>query len=266
MKKIIAIGAITLSLIVASYWLSTLKGPYTTETANTQKTLVVGTNVGYPPFIFTDVDGSVTGFDAGVAAALAEQMGRTLVIKDMAFDALLLALTHGSVDMIIGGISITKARKETGLLIPYYGTAVDKVALFYQGTSALKNISLEEAATQNLSICTQAGSIFEEIIQAFPGIRLKTLPDISDICLEISQGHSDIGLLDTDSVAALVRSKSLLKSHTITLAPDKVTEGFGLGVATTNTALRQEVTTALQQLKTDGVIAQLARTWFEKEI
>jgi polar amino acid transport system substrate-binding protein len=266
MKKIIAIGAITLSLIIASYWLSTRTGPYTTETATIQKTLIVGTNVGYPPFIFTDVDGSVTGFDAGVAAALAEQMGRTLIIKDMAFDALLLALTHGSVDIIIGGISITKARKTTGLLIPYYGTAVDKVALFYQSSSMLQNISLEEAAAQNVSVCTQAGSVFEEIIHAFPGIQLKTLPDISDICLEVSQGHSDIGLLDTDSVAALVRSKPLLKSHTITLKPEQVTEGFGLGVATTNSTLRREITTALEQLKADGAIAQLARIWFEKEI
>lgn len=266
MKKIIAISALALSLIVISYWLHTSRGQHTIETATTKKTLIVGTNVGYPPFIFTDTNGAVTGFDAGVAAALAEQMDRTLVIKDMAFDALLLALTHGSVDIIIGGISITKARKATGLLVPYYGSSVDKVALFYQAESILDGISLAEAAERTLSVCTQAGSVFEEVIQEFHGIKLKTLPDISDICLEVSQGHCDIGLLDTDSVRALVRSKPSLSSHTIVLAPEQVIEGFGLGVAPSNTALKKEVTTALDQLKADGVIAQLARTWFEKEI
>jgi len=265
MKKII--GSITLILLLAaaSYWLQTQQGPYTTTAANTKQPLIVGTNVGYPPFIFTNPDGTITGFDAAVAAAIAAQLDRPLIIKDMAFDALLLAVSQGSVDMIIGGLSITQTRKATGLLIPYYGTKVDTLSLFYQNESTVHGITLDQAAAQQLSVCTQAGSVFEEIAQNYPGIRIKTLPDISDICIEVSHGHSDIGLLDTDSVRSLVRSKPTLASHTITLPPDQVIEGFGLGIATTNTALRTAVTAALEQLTADGVIAELTRQWFKGE-
>ena len=59
--------------------------------------LVVGTNVGYPPFILRNEQGQITGFDFDVSAEIAKRLGRPLVVKDMSFVALLLALPHGSV-------------------------------------------------------------------------------------------------------------------------------------------------------------------------
>ncbi len=264
MKKIISALSIITLLASVSYWLSTQRGAHSLETATHTPPLIVGTNVGYPPFIFTNPDGSITGFDAAVAAAIADELGRPLIIKDMAFDALLLALTQGSVDMIIGGLSITQARKATGLLIPYYGTTVTTLALFYQKESTLHGSTLAAAAEKQLTVCTQAGSVFEEILSYYPGITIKTVPDISDICIAVAQGHADLGLLDTDSVRALVRTQPVLAAHEITIPADQVIEGFGIGIAAANTTLRAQVHDALSRLTHDGVMAQLAALWFSK--
>lgn len=231
-------------------------------TSRTTDTLVVGTNVGYPPFIFTNESGNPIGFDVDVATAIAHKLNKQLVIKDMAFDALLLALTHGSVDMIIGGISLTQARKKTGLLIPYYGTSINTVALFYPKTRPHPHCTLASAAEQQLTICTQAGSMFEEILTSLPGMVVKTLPDISDIVLEVTRGTSDCGLLDTDSVRSLTATSQDLESHIITIPPYLRIEGFGIGITPQNEELRNAVIAVINALRHEGTIAAYAEKWF----
>jgi len=248
-------------VIGAGYWLMH-RSTESTPTLHEPRTLVVGTNVGYPPFIFTNESGEPIGFDVDVATAIAHKLNKQLVIKDMAFDALLLALTHGSVDMIIGGISLTQARKKTGLLIPYYGSTINTVALFYPKTRPHPSCTLASAAEQQLTICTQAGSMFEEILTSLPGMIVKTLPDISDIVLEVTRGTSDCGLLDTDSVRSLTTTSQDLESHIITIPPYLRIEGFGIGIAPQNEELRNAVITVINDLRHEGTIAAYAEKWF----
>ena len=254
---------ITLLLVATSFWLYTIKKESSPHTlSRDQTTLIVGTNVGYPPFIFTDETGKQVGFDVDVAHAIGTQLNRTVVIKDMAFDALLLALNSGSVDMLIGGLSLTAARKKTGLLIPYYGDRVTHVSCFYPRNSSYANYTLAECDAHELTVCTQAGSLFEELLTAYPRIKIKTLPDIADIFLEVTKGNSDIGLLDTDSVRALVKTSAELAAHTIVLGDETQIDGFGIGVTPKDQELRKALEQAVAELRTNGTIQKLATHWF----
>lgn len=263
MSKKILITATTVLLTAACWWLYTIKKDHMPHALNADATtLVVGTNVGYPPFIFTDETGAQVGFDVDVARALGAKLQRKVVIKDMAFDALLLALKSGAVDMLIGGLSLTAARKKTGLLIPYYGDRVTHAACFYARTSPYANYTLAECDAHELTVCTQAGSLFEELLAAYPRIQVKTLPDIADIFLEVTKGNSDLGLLDTDSVRALVKSSDQLAAHTITLDPETQIDGFGIGVTPKDAELRAQLEQAVAELRADGTIQTLASHWF----
>jgi len=259
MNKKIAIIFATLTLLVCGYWLTTLTRQGITHAI---APLTVGTNVGYPPFVFSDENGTVVGFDVDVATAIAQKLHRPLLIKDMAFDALLLALANGSLDMIIGGISITASRKKTGLLLPHYGERVSSVSCFYPAASEHRNLTLEEIAAKKLRVCTQAGSVFEDIINNHSGIVLKTLPDISDLCFEVLHGESDMGILDVDSVKTMVQTQQELASHEVALRPEETIDGFGLGVSDRNPALRTEIAETIATLKADGSIDALAKKWF----
>lgn len=224
--------------------------------------LIVGTNVGYPPFIITDENGHVTGFDFEVARAIAETLGRDLVVKDMAFDAVLLALRQGSVDMVIGGLSITQTRKKTGMMMPYYGDGAQSVAFFYPTNSTGKSLSLVGAAAQGAALCTQAGSLFEEIIEQYAGVRLKTLPDISDLYLEVINGNCVAGVLDVDTVRSLVQSSEGLSWHEVALPEAQQIGGFGVGVMPNNQPLRTQVEEAIAELRKNKAIKKLAKKWF----
>ena len=72
--------------------------------------IIVGTSDDYPPYAFNQ-NGEVVGFDIDLAQAVANQLGKKMAIKTMAFDLLLLELQNGTIDMIAAGMSPTPERR-----------------------------------------------------------------------------------------------------------------------------------------------------------
>ena len=75
--------------------------------------LVVATNAAFAPFEYTE-DGGKTylGIDMEIAALLAEELGKELVILDMDFDAVCLNVQQKKCDIAMAGLTITEDRKE----------------------------------------------------------------------------------------------------------------------------------------------------------
>ena len=79
-------------------------------------TLVVGLSADYPPYEFTaKVDGKTkyVGIDIDLAKQFAKDMGVKLVIKNMNFDSLLVALETHKVDAVISGMNPTTERQKS---------------------------------------------------------------------------------------------------------------------------------------------------------
>ena len=73
--------------------------------------LVMGTEAGFAPYELKVGEGYV-GIDIEMAAAIAKRLGKELVIENLNFDALPMAVASGKVDMICAGISVTEERKK----------------------------------------------------------------------------------------------------------------------------------------------------------
>ena len=73
--------------------------------------LIVGTEAGFAPYELKVGSGYI-GIDIEMCAAIAKKLGRELVIENMNFDALPMAVSTGKVDMICAGITVTEERKE----------------------------------------------------------------------------------------------------------------------------------------------------------
>ena len=89
-----------------------------------QKTLTVAISPDFAPMEFVDTtktgQDQYVGFDVTLAKYIAQEMGRTLVIKPMSFDACQAAVQTGNVDMSISGFSVTAERAENYNLSDYY--------------------------------------------------------------------------------------------------------------------------------------------------
>ncbi|MGN1008554.1 MAG: transporter substrate-binding domain-containing protein, partial [Butyricicoccus sp.] len=90
-------------------------------------TLVMGTNAAFPPYEFVDDNNEIAGIDAEIAQAIADKLGMTLEIKDMAFDSLIPALQSDTVDIVLAGMTVTDERKEAVDFTESYATGIQVV-------------------------------------------------------------------------------------------------------------------------------------------
>ena len=87
------------------YWVTKKSSPVSIS----DNVLLVGTSDDYPPYTFNK-NGEIVGFDIDLAREIATRLGRTIRLKNMSFDILLLELQRGRLHMIAAGLSPTQER------------------------------------------------------------------------------------------------------------------------------------------------------------
>ena len=94
--------------------------------ADTGDVIIMATNAEFPPYEYYE-NNEIVGIDAEIAAAIAEKLGKTLVIEDMAFDSIIPAITSGKADMGLAGMTVTEDRLESVDFSTSYATGVQVV-------------------------------------------------------------------------------------------------------------------------------------------
>lgn len=91
-----------------------------------KEVIKMGTNAAFPPYEYVENE-KIIGIDAEVAAAIADKLGKKLVIEDMEFDAIIAAIEAGKVDFGMAGMTVTEDRKEQVNFSASYATGVQVV-------------------------------------------------------------------------------------------------------------------------------------------
>lgn len=162
--------------------------------------LIVGTSADYPPFEFHKMQSGqdkIMGTDVEIAQAIAKDMGVKLQIEDMSFDGLLPALTTGSVDMIVAGMTISDERKKSVDFSDVYYTVRLKLLLRKGDVGKYKALGDFDGK----SIAAQTGTSNESAVKSEqPKAHLVSLAKIPDMILELKSGKVDA--VNLDSVVA----------------------------------------------------------------
>ena len=90
--------------------------------------LVVGTEAGFAPYELKVGSGFI-GIDVEMCAAIAKKLDKELVIINMNFDALPMAVSTNKVDLICAGITVTEERKQNMDFSDNYVVGAKQVAL-----------------------------------------------------------------------------------------------------------------------------------------
>ncbi len=96
--------------------------------------LVVATNAAFEPFEYTKGD-SYYGIDMEIAAMLAEHLGQELVIQNMDFDAVCLAVGQQKCDIAMAGLTVNEERKEYVTFSDSYYNASQKLIVTADDTT-----------------------------------------------------------------------------------------------------------------------------------
>lgn len=99
------------------------QGVLSAELGASDNQLLVATNAEFAPFEYKEGE-AYYGIDMEVAAYLAEELGKQLVIVNMDFDAVCLSVSQGKADIAMAGLTINAEREElVTFSLPYYDAA-----------------------------------------------------------------------------------------------------------------------------------------------
>lgn len=182
--------------------------------------LIVGTSADYPPLEFTKSSHGKTqyvGIDMELAKDIAKDLHVKLVVKNMSFDSLLVALETGKVDMVISGMSPTPERKHSVAFSNIYYRAKGDYFLVNK-KDAHKYTTI--ASLKGKTVGAQTGSLqYDEIKKQMPDSTLKGLNKVNNLVLALQSGKDAALVLEELTAKAyqennpnLVAIKSNLKT------------------------------------------------------
>ena len=119
----------------------------------TKDQLVVATNAAFAPFEYMEGD-PYYGIDMEIAALLAEELGKELVINNMKFDSVCLSVGEHKCDIAMAGLTVNESRKEVVNFSNSYYNAYQKLIV--------------KADDTTFDACTDAASV-DAILNATEG-------------------------------------------------------------------------------------------------
>lgn len=182
--------------------------------------LVVATNAAFAPFEYTE-DGGKTylGIDMEIAALLAKELGKELVIMDMDFDAVCLNVQQKKCDIAMAGLTVTEKRKDlVNFSDSYYDASQQLVVLagnteFSDCNSAEDIEGILNGKDKSCKIGVQRGTTGQLYVEGdedwgFAGYNVTSVPfaNGSLAIQDLLNGGVDYVIIDSAPAAKIVES------------------------------------------------------------
>mgnify|MGYP001625549487 CR=1 FL=1 len=208
--------------------------------------LVMVTEAGFAPYEYYE-GGEIVGVDIDIANEIAKELGKELVVKDIAFDSIVNEVKSGKADFAAAGISYSEERaKEVDFSINY---ATSKQVVIVNENSDIKDPS----EISNKKIAVQLGSIADTYVtkeyqDATITRQKKYLAAIQDL----KTNKVDCVVMDELPAKEILKENSGLKILDKELTQDK----YGMIVKKGNKQLLDSINKVLERLVYEGKISE----------
>ena len=226
------------------------------------KTLTMATNAEFPPYEFME-GGEIVGIDAEIAQAIAEKLGKELVIENVDFDSLIPGVQTGKYDFVMAGMTVTDERKEQVDFTQTYATGVQVIIV------------------KEDSEITTADDLFVEGANNKIGVQLATTGDLyctwdiedeglgtverfnkgADAVMALNSGKVDCVVIDNEPAKVFVENNPGLKI----LDTEYITEDYAAAVSKDKPELLEQIDKALGELIADGTVANIIEKYIPAE-
>lgn len=227
------------------------------------ETLVMGTNVKFPPYeYYSDETGEPTGIDVEIAQAIAEKLGYELEIQDMEFESLIPAVVEGKVDFSMAGMTVTDERLQSVDFSTSYATGVQVIIV--PEDSAITSLDDLTAEGVNWSIGVQTattGDLYST--WDFEDVGLGTVSRFSsgaDAVLALTSGKVDFVMIDSEPAKNFVAANEGLKI----LDSAYALENYAAAIAK-DSPLLDAFNAALAELTEDGTVGAIIEKYIPAE-
>ncbi len=229
----------------------------TLEKIREKGSITVATSPDYPPFEFEDLtktgDDRYVGLDMSLARYIASELGVTLKIEAMDFDATLTAITTTRADFGISGYNPNPERAKS----------VDFTDMYYVGEQCIIIRKADEALYKSIadfsgkSVAAQSGSTQEAIAkEQFASAKLELMVKVPDEVLSLQSKRVEGVIVDLPVARNYVNNNSDLMIADIKIPFEA--EGFAAAVNKGNSELLAELNKIIKKAKDQGLIDQWA--------
>ncbi len=224
--------------------------------------LKVGMEIGYPPMEYFDEDGATPiGFDVELAQALADDMGLELELVDTAWDGIFAGVDTDKYDVIISAVSWTEDRNNNYLLSKTY--VANAPVIVVPNDSDIADIQDLEGKSVAVQMETTADYLVQRYVADGLNTDLRQYEKVINAFDELKTGRVDA--VCTDSVvAAYYLGDEASNYQNVWEADEK--EPICMCFKKGNDALKDAMETALDNIKANGKLGEIATKYFGSDI
>ena len=251
LRKILSLGliaAMTLSLVAC--------GSKEADKKESDNTLTMATNAAFPPYEYYEGN-EITGIDAEIGKAIADELGMEFEIEDMEFDSIIAAVVSNKADIGMAGMTVTEDRKKNVNFTDSYTTAVQVIIVTEDSevTSADdfegKGIGVQQGTTGDIYVTDDFGD----------KATVERYNKGTEAVEALKQGKIDAVVIDNEPAKAFVAENEGLKI----LETEYVTEEYAIAISKDNDELLEKVNDALNKLIEDGTVQEIIDKYIDAE-
>lgn len=220
---------------------------------------VLGFDASFPPYGYLDdATGEYVGFDLDLAAEVCARNGWELVKTPIDWDAKDMELNSSAIDCIWNGFTMNGREEEYAWSKPYVDNSQVFVVAADSGITSFEDLENKVVLVQADSSALYAleGEELQALTSTFA--ELQQVPEYNTAFLNMEAGAADAVAMDIGVAKYQVESRG---DAFVILEEQISSEKYGIGFAKDNTALRDKVQAALDEMVADGTFAEIAEKW-----
>lgn len=224
--------------------------------------VVVGTNPEFPPFEFVGNDGKIDGYDVALMNEVGKRAGFEVEWKSMDFDALIMAMETGGIDVAISGMTATEERKKQVDFSDTYFNA-SQVMIVKTDNDTIKtfqdlkgkNVGVQQGTTGDLMISEGDSACIVE------GVTVKRMNKGADAVLDLINGGVDAVVIDQNPAEEFVKAN---EGKIKVVTDEAANEEYAIAIPKSKQELKEAINGALKEMKEDGTLDQFAEQYGAK--
>ncbi len=225
--------------------------------------LVVASETAWPPFAYMDSDQNLVGYDVEVAAEVAKRLGVEIEYSSSnSWDGIVASLDSKRVDAIFNGVNIAGRVGKYAMTIPYMQNQL--VLTVAADNEEIKDFEDLEGKTVANALEGSNGKLAKSY-----GATL-TPAGLADAMMLLKDHRADAQIEDQIVMALYLEGKPEMKEYVKQVAfyePEDITEMQVAGMfRIEDQDLVEAVNEALQEMKEDGTLYNLAVKYLSQEV
>ncbi|WP_420411772.1 transporter substrate-binding domain-containing protein [Roseibium sp.] len=216
----------------------------------------------YPPFVFRDPQGRLTGFNIDLSRALCQELNISCALKIKDFEVLIPALAEEEGDAIISGLSRYTSGAQDLLFTDDYLKLPARLIILNEA-----NTDFDEQSLAGQKLAVESGTRYEAFARKFwPAADIQPVRTPAEARQAVKDGTADAHLGDGLSLSFWLRSPAADGCCRFTggpwLEPGYFGEGMAIATRSNDPERAAALNYALRQLHQKGMYQELYLRYF----